>query len=91
MSLLALLPNTTTNAETLLLGMALQQASMGYIDLDNLDAEGVAIALFALAERLEDARPGLCAQQGWVKLAELQGVAEAVASATQATAPDGLR
>lgn len=53
--------------------------------------EPLAIALFALAEQLEQAYPGLAERHGWARLEDVRAFTTALMQASEATKPDGLQ
>lgn len=59
--------------------------------LNYMPVEPLAIALFALADELDKAYPGLAQQHGWVRLDDAATLAQTLTDAIQATKPDGLQ
>lgn len=59
MNLSALLPQFKGNAETALLASALHFAAAGKVDTKHMDAEAMAVGLFALVKQLETEHPGI--------------------------------
>lgn len=59
--------------------------------LNYMPVEPLAIALFALANELEKAYPGLAEQHGWVRVADAAALASALTAASGVTRPEGLQ
>lgn len=90
MDLRNILPRIETNTTTLLLSSALHYATTGTIDFKHIDADGMAIAMFAVIAQLEKEHPGICEKYGWTQLDKLTSTENAIANAVQATPPPGL-
>jgi PBP1b-binding outer membrane lipoprotein LpoB len=57
------------NAETMLLTSALSLTTGAKLNLQHLDGDAMAIALFAVATQLEAEHPGLAEKYGWQRVA----------------------